>query len=66
MRIGQRRQNVAIQGINIGRKIAKGWLMKPKEKAGASIENPQGGHSSLPAPKVKTQKAPAPSKAERR
>lgn len=66
MRMRQRVHNVALNGFNVGRKIAKGFLMRPKKKAGASIENPQGGRASDPAPKAKTVKAPAPSKAEKR
>lgn len=43
----------------IGAKTKKAWRMKPSARAGASIPNPQGGHSSEAKPKMKTQKAPA-------
>ena len=42
----------------IGAKAKKAWRMKPKARAGASIDNPQGGRSSDAKLKTKTQKAP--------
>lgn len=43
----------------VGRKVKKAWSMKPKARAGARIENPQGGRSSDAKAKAKQAQAPA-------
>lgn len=42
----------------VGRKTKKAWAMKPKRYAGASIENPQGGHAGEAKAKMKQVQAP--------
>jgi hypothetical protein len=49
--------NVLLRGDHIGQKLAKAWLMKPKQRAGNSSTTQ--GRSSDARVAAKTQKIPA-------